>query len=156
LKFRAKWDDAAGVAANVRQELPKLAADYFALVRRVLARNPKPAQLHPMRISGKRLRYGLELFGPCYGPGLEARIDALKQVQDLLGDVNDSVAALARIRKAMRRSQLRTKVERFARRQAAEKAKAFRAHWQRVFDAQGQEEWWTGYLAHEAHAPDHK
>ncbi len=156
LKPQVKWDDEAGVAANARQELPKLVEAYFAQVRQVLARKPRPAQLHPMRVAGKQLRYGLELFRPCYGPGLEERLDALKQVQELLGQVNDSVAALALIRKGMRRSQLRTQVERFALKQAAEKSKAFHTHWQSVFDAEGQEEWWTGYLAHEAHEPDRK
>jgi CHAD domain-containing protein len=152
-KMAVKWDDEAGVAANARNELPKLAQAYFAQVRRVLAENPRPARLHLIRVSGKRLRYSLELFRPCYGPGLEERIEALKQVQDLLGQVNDSVVSLAVIRRAMRKSRLRSRVERFAAKRAAEKANAFRAHWQGEFDAPGREEWWSGYLAREAHAP---
>jgi len=155
-KPKVKWDDEAGVAANARTELPRLVAVYFAQVRRLLAGNPRPARLHPLRVSGKRLRYSLELFRPCYGPGLEERLDALKQVQDILGEVNDSVAGLAVIQQVMRRSPQRSKVERFALKRSSEKARAFRAHWQRVFDAEGREEWWTGYLAREAHAPDRK
>lgn len=153
-RLQMKWDDEAGVAANARSELPKLALAFFAQVREVLAGNPRPARLHPLRVSGKRLRYSLDLFRPCYGPGLGERIDALKQVQDLLGQVNDLVASLALIRKSMRPSRLRSQVERFAGRRAAEKAKEFRGHWQREFDAPGREEWWTGYLAREAHAPE--
>ncbi|HTX35253.1 MAG TPA: CHAD domain-containing protein [Bryobacteraceae bacterium] len=155
-KPHVKWDDEAGVAANARSELPKLAQAFFAEVREVLAGNPRLARLHPLRVSGKRLRYSLDLFRPCYDAGLEERIEALKQVQDLLGQVNDLVASVALIRKSMRPSRLRTQVERFAGRRAAEKAKAFREHWGREFDAPGREEWWTGYLAREAHAPERK
>jgi CHAD domain-containing protein len=156
VKWRVKWNGRAGVAANARRELPKLAEAYFAEIRAVLAGNPRPARLHPLRVSGKRLRYSLELFRPCYGPGLEERIGALKKVQDLLGQVNDPLAALARIQHAMRPSRLRTQVERLAAARAAEKAKLFRKHWREVFDAPGQEEWWTGYLAREAHTPTRK
>lgn len=153
-KLEVKWDDEAGVAANARSELPKLARIYFTQVRQALAKNPRPAQLHPLRVSGKRLRYSLDMFRPCYGPGIDERIEALKKVQDLLGAVNDAAASLAVIQKAMRKSRLRSQVERFAVQRAAEKAKAFRAHWQQEFDAPGQEEWWTEYLSREAHAPD--
>jgi CHAD domain-containing protein len=154
LKPKMKWDDQAGVAANARHQLPKLTAAYFAQVRKALERNPRPARLHPLRVAGKRLRYWLELFRPCYGPGLDERLEALKQVQDRLGQVNDAVAGLRLIQRAMRRSRLRTRVERFAHKRAADKANSFRTHWKRVFDAEGREEWWTGYLAREAHEPD--
>ena len=153
-KLEVKWDDEAGVASNARKELPKLAQAYFAQVRRALAGNPPPARLHPLRVSGKRLRYSLDLFHPCYGPGLDERIEALKNVQDLLGQVNDAVASLGVIQKAMRKSRLRSRVERFVAQRAAQKAKAFREHWQREFDAPGREDWWTEYLSRDAHAPD--
>jgi len=155
-KLAVQWDDSTGVAANARSELPKLAQAFFEQVRQVLAGNPRPARLHPLRVSGKRLRYSLDLFRPCYGPGLEERIDALRRVQDLLGQVNDSVASLTLIRKSMRPSRLRTRLERFAGRRAAEQARSFRQHWQGEFDAPGREEWWTGFLAREAHAPERK
>jgi len=153
---KAQWDEKAGPAENAMRELPWIVAAYFNEVRTALARNPRAERLHPLRVSGKRLRYSLELFRPCYGPGLEERIEALKKVQDLLGDVNDPVAARSTIRKVMRPSKLRTRVERHAAARAAEKARIFREHWKTVFDAPGREQWWTGYLAHEAHAPDLK
>jgi CHAD domain-containing protein len=153
VKVKAKWDGQAGAAANAQSELPKLADAYFAEVRAALAARPRPAALHALRVSGKKLRYSLELFRPCYGPGLEERIDALKQVQDLLGQVNDSVVALAVLQRVMRPSRLRTRVERFAAARTAAKVKAFRLHWQQVFDAPGRQEWWTGYLSLEAHPP---
>ena len=156
LKSKVKWDDEAGVPANAGNELPKLEQAYFAEVRKLLAGNPRPARLHRLRVSGKRLRYCLELFRPCYCPCLEERIESPKHVQDLLGQANDAVAGLKLIQHAMRPSRPRTRVERFARMRAAEKAKAFRAYWRSEFDAPGRAEWWSGYLAREAHAPDRK
>lgn len=152
-QLKVQWNEKAGPAANARRELPRLAAAFFSEVRSALARHPRPENLHPLRVRGKRLRYSLELFRPCYGPGLEERIEALKKLQDVLGDVNDPVAALRTIRKVMRPSRQRAAVERFASARAAEKAKAFHEHWRTVFDAPGRERWWTGYLAREAHAP---
>jgi CHAD domain-containing protein len=98
---QARWDDRAGAAANARRELPRLAASYFARVRELLAEEPSPSKLHRLRLATKRLRYTLELFRPCYGPGLETRLAALRRVQQLLGEVNDSGAAGRLLSKSM-------------------------------------------------------
>jgi CHAD domain-containing protein len=153
-KWKVEWDEKAGAAANARRELPRSVAAFFAEGRAALAANVRPERLHPLRVSGKRLRYSLELFEPCYGPGLQERLDALKQVQDALGDLQDAVASRRTIRKLMRPSRQRATLERLASTRAAEKAKAFREHWEKVFDARGRERWWTGYLAREAKDPD--
>jgi CHAD domain-containing protein len=46
-------------------------------------------QHHAMRIAAKRLRYTMEFFKPVYDGGLDRVIEAIKQVQSLLGDVHD-------------------------------------------------------------------
>jgi len=153
---RIQWAEQAAVAANARHELPKLAAQFFEEVRDLLAKSPEPAQLHRLRVSGKRLRYALELFRPCYSRGLEERIEALRQLQDRLGEVSDAVAALRQIKASLRPSPQRTRLERFAAKRAAEKAQAFQKHWKSTFDAPGQYEWWTSYLARTARAPGKK
>src|ERR1017187_9363655 len=81
-----KWDKRAGVAGNARRELPRLVSAYFARVRAFLAEDGTPRELHRMRLASKRLRYTLELFRPCYAAGLEERLDALKVLQDWLGE----------------------------------------------------------------------
>ena len=45
--------------------------------------------LHDMRISIKRLRYSMELFGCCYGPPYQELLDALADWQQHLGDIHD-------------------------------------------------------------------
>jgi len=137
--YRAKWDERTGAAASARRELPKLAADYFARARKLLAGDPPPAKLHGMRLDTKRLRYTLELFRPCYGPGLEARLEGLRRVQQMLGEVNDSVAAAALLPKGARGRP-------FLENRAEAKAREFRQHWAEAMDAPGQAERWMAYL----------
>src|ERR1039458_7072916 len=96
------------------------------------------------RLASKRLRYTLELFRPCYPPGLEDRLDALKVLQDRLGEVNDAVATAEMLRGALKHQP---KVRKFLEERAAEHAAGFARHWKETFDAPGQEAWWTGFLA---------
>ncbi len=57
------------------------------------------AALHALRITCKKLRYLLELFGSLYPPkALAPLIDALKGLQDVLGEHNDLVVQRARLR----------------------------------------------------------
>jgi hypothetical protein len=71
------------------------------------------------------------------------RVQALKRVQDLLGEINDAVAS-ANLIEYLPNS---VRMKRYLHERAAEKAAAFRTEWQEHFDARGQEAWWTGYLA---------
>jgi CHAD domain-containing protein len=151
---RVTWDERADPTANARRELPQLAASYFAQVRALLADDPSPAKLHRIRLLTKRLRYTLELFRPCYGPALEKRLAALRRIQQLLGEFNDCTAAgrlLSRSRSTA--SPQRARLLRYLEERAAVKAQEFRRDWAEVFDAPGQERWWTGYLARHARTP---
>jgi CHAD domain-containing protein len=140
-----KWNQRAGVAANARRVLPPMVTAYFSRVRAALAKDPTPRKLHGLRLASKRLRYTLELFQPCYPAGLDDRLEALKKLQDWLGDVNDAVASGRLLRGALKRQP---KVRKFLREWAAEKAAEFARHWKETFDARGQEARWTGFLAH--------
>ena len=148
--YRMKWDKRAGVAANVRRLLPPVVAAYFSQVREFLADDAPPARLHLVRLASKRLRYTLELFRPCYPAGLEERLDALKKLQDGLGEVNDAVASGMLLRRALKRQP---KVRKFLEDRAGEKAAEVVRYWNETFDAEGQEAWWTDFLARHARTP---
>ena len=151
---RVAWDERAGAAVNARRELPQLAASYFARVRALLADDPSAPKLHRVRLLTKRLRYTLELFRPCYGPGLETRLAALHRIQQSLGEVNESAAAGRLVSKSMSAaSPQRARILHFLEERAAAKAEEFRKDWSEVFDAPGQERWWTTYLARHARTP---
>lgn len=51
---------------------------------------------HDMRIAAKRLRYVLEITGPCFGSEAKAARDAAKRLQGVLGDVHDCDVMLPR------------------------------------------------------------
>src|SRR5207253_5349251 len=118
-----EWSPQAGAAANARRELPRLVEEYFARVRELLANtDPAPPELHQARLDCKRLRYTLELFRPCYGRALEQRLDALRKLQQLLGEVNDTAAAGKLLRKALKpKSAASARGQRFLEARAAER-----------------------------------
>lgn len=53
---------------------------------------------HDMRIAAKRLRYVLEIAGPCFGPEAKAVRDAAKALQGVLGEIHDCDVMLPRAR----------------------------------------------------------
>jgi CHAD domain-containing protein len=54
------------------------------------AADPKEVvALHDMRIAAKRLRYILEVTGPCFGPYASGAVKMVKDLQDLLGEIHD-------------------------------------------------------------------
>lgn len=139
-----KWDLRAGPAVNARHELPRMIRAYFSGVREFLADDHEPHQLHQLRLASKRVRYTLELFRPCYPPEFEDRLDALKRLQDWLGDVNDSVASERLLHDALKRQP---KVRKFLEDRAAHQAAKFIEQWKETFDAPGREAWWTEFLS---------
>jgi len=55
------------------------------------------AAQHDMRIAAKRLRYVLEIFGPCIGEEAKDARDAAKQLQSVLGDLHDCDLMLPKV-----------------------------------------------------------
>lgn len=148
-----EWGFRTGPAHQAGRELPSLVAAYFAYVREVLAQDPPPAELHRLRLATKRLRYTLELFRDCYGPGLEVRLRALQEVQQALGDLNDSVASRTLLKRALGSSPQGARIDKFLASRAQKQALQFRNHWVEVFDRAGREEWFAGYLSRNAQSP---
>ena len=61
-----------------------------------LAPDASAAQ-HDMRIAAKRLRYVLEIVGPCIGEEAKAARDAAKRLQSALGDLHDCDLMLPKV-----------------------------------------------------------
>ena len=56
------------------------------------------AQLHQVRIAGKRLRYAMEVFADCFEPAFKDDLyPAVEQMQEILGNANDSHVATERL-----------------------------------------------------------
>lgn len=137
---RLVWDGSKSAEENASRKLPPLARAYFRAGRVLFAAEPSPESLHKFRLESKRFRYTLELFQPCYGPGLEKRLKMLRDMQDLLGEINDC----ATTQKLVGRQPA---ISKFLERRTALKKRALRNYWFQVFAAADQEGWWTNYLA---------
>jgi CHAD domain-containing protein len=143
-----KWDESATAARNARRNLPPLVEEYFAEGRAALAGKHSPAAFHRLRLYTKRLRYTLELFRPCYGPGLDRRLASLRRVQQLLGELNDCAAAGRTIDGLLPpRSPQRLRLHRFLDARARRNLAEFRQYWTAQLDAAGQEQAWRAYLS---------
>jgi CHAD domain-containing protein len=56
------------------------------------------AHLHRVRITGKRLRYAMEIFAECFAPPFREQFyPAVEQMQEILGNANDSHVAAGRL-----------------------------------------------------------
>jgi CHAD domain-containing protein len=64
-------------------------------------------QHHAMRIAAKRLRYTMEVFKPVYDGALDRVIEAIKQVQSLLGDVHDCDVWITQLDKMLQKQSKR-------------------------------------------------
>jgi CHAD domain-containing protein len=62
--------------------------------------------LHKVRIAGKRLRYAIEIVAGCFSKSLRETIyPAIEEVQEILGQANDSHVAQERLTKLRQRLQ---------------------------------------------------
>jgi CHAD domain-containing protein len=56
------------------------------------------AHLHRVRIIGKRLRYAMEVFADCFAPAFKEELyPAVEEMQEILGNANDSHVAVGRL-----------------------------------------------------------
>jgi CHAD domain-containing protein len=147
-KRSMKWDEAASAGENARAQLAALAGAYFMAGRALMEGSRSPEELHGFRLKTKRLRYTLELFRACYSPTLEQRLEALREIQTVLGEINDCAAALRLASASLpAKSAEWKKVERFLNARSNRLTAEFRKYWREKFDAPGREDWWVGYLA---------
>jgi len=135
------WDGYKSAEENAARRLPQLAHAYFRSGQGLFAAEATPESLHKFRLESKRFRYTLELFQPCYGPGLEERLAMLRNIQNLLGEINDCATTGKLV------GQNQPAISKFLERRMALKKRALRNYWFQVFAAADQEARWTNYLA---------
>ncbi|WP_244306066.1 CHAD domain-containing protein [Paraburkholderia lacunae] len=94
-------------ADSVHESLELFASERVASAEKALKKrvnrvvthlDPEYAELHEVRIAGKKLRYLLEFFSPLIDSRQEMGVDDLAQLQDELGKLNDIVSSDALLR----------------------------------------------------------
>jgi CHAD domain-containing protein len=84
------------LAELAREALLPLARDLSKAADRDLT---DPDNLHQVRIAGKRLRYAMEILAPAFESSFRNELyPAVQEMQDILGEANDSRFAMARIK----------------------------------------------------------
>jgi len=100
-------DPAAPLRSNASRIVQTRLDELRSFAEQALAPDASKDQ-HDMRIAAKRLRYLLEIVGPCIGGPAGAAGRAAKELQSLLGDVHDcdlmiaEVEAIASLAEALR------------------------------------------------------
>jgi CHAD domain-containing protein len=107
LRTLAALVTAEGTPAGKKSKEPPL-TDVINRPHRKLAKaahalddEPADDDLHALRIKGKRLRYAAELAAPTGGKPVRRLIKATKDLQDILGDHQDTVVAEAEVRRLL-------------------------------------------------------
>jgi CHAD domain-containing protein len=125
--------------------LPALARAFFAQGKTLTPR-AKLEALHSFRIQSKRFRDTLELFRPCYTLRLERLLKSLRDMQQILGELNDLTTTRQMLTdRGFAKSQphvldsLETRL--------AEKTEQFFSLWKQTFARQGEERRWVNFLA---------
>lgn len=137
-----RWKDSETALENGSRVLPKMVRKYFKAGRQAMSDDRTWDELHEFRLESKRFRYTLELFRPLYGAPLEERIGQLKKLQQLLGEINDCVATAALLKPHSQYAGMRDRLEK----KAEKKTQALFRHWQKKFDAEGEEAAWMAVL----------
>ena len=78
----------------VREMAPMIITEKLEAVieqGRAVLDNPKLKEFHRLRIQMKRLRYACEFMAPAYDGALDPFIDHTVELQDCLGDIQDTV-----------------------------------------------------------------
>lgn len=74
---------------HARSVLPSLLDTFLAHGAEVVAHPRQIKRLHAMRIDGKRLRYGMEIFAACFGSDYSLRLEEIKSFLDVMGEIHD-------------------------------------------------------------------
>ena len=136
------WKGKRGVGDNLRLVLPVLVRDWFAAGRTAMTPGQPWEAMHRFRLLTKRFRYTLEIFQRAWGRGISQRIDALRKIQTLLGEINDAVVTSGMLEGQPRTEQLRSRLAAGT----ARKVVALHRLWATEFEPAEAEATWLRYL----------
>ena len=122
------------VQARARQILRPLTEKYLKVGSHASQPYTHPDELHELRLAAKGLRYSLEIFGDLSGAEWEQEIEHIREVQDLLGAINDCVTTGGLVAECGHKSEVR-RSKAPVKHLLEQRLEAFRAHWRKVYDS---------------------
>ena len=94
---RVKGLDPDGALADNAERIVRVRLDELCGFMPAAADPQEVVALHDMRIAAKRLRYILEVTGPCFGAYAKAATKLVRDLQDLLGEIHDCDEGIPRV-----------------------------------------------------------
>jgi CHAD domain-containing protein len=125
-----------------RRILPDMATEHFQRAKDAARDKASVKEIHRFRIADKNLRYTLDLFAPLYGDSLLGLIEQLKDVQALLGDINDC----ATVRRMLSRQKAGKEVLLALKKRQRRKIEQFQQHYAAEFSSAATLRQWKAIL----------
>ncbi len=135
--------------AFAHRELPRLAARFFREGARAAAPESSAGERHRFRLAAKKFRYTLELFAEFYSPAAAQWIAQVKELQSLLGAMNDCRA----VRDLVAALGGNPKIEASLKKRQRRKTLEFRRAWAARFGAADAARQWIERLSHPPRKP---
>ena len=142
---QGQWEPAKPALDNAKRELCDFAKEYFRAGRKTARKGTSAERLHQFRLATKHFRYLLELFEPLYGKRLDGLVRQLRQVQTILGELNDFTATAALLADRKENTEVQQLFQ-YLHEERRKKRREFRHHWKLEFDAEGEELRWLSIL----------
>jgi CHAD domain-containing protein len=139
----------ATAEAFAHRQLPRLAARFFREGARAAAPEASAGERHRFRLAAKRFRYTLELFAGFYGPAAAHWTAQVRELQSILGAMNDCRSARALV-EALGGDP---KIEASLKKRQQRKSLEFRRAWTARFGAAGCAKHWMQALSHPPRKP---
>jgi len=135
------------VTLRARLIAPQLLASYCRSGEKVAHEGVKPARLHELRLSGKHLRYALEILRPIYGRTMDDLLASLRETQSYLGEISDATATLAWLkRQNLQQTPEVLHLRHYLERRAGKGAGRFITYWEDHWGLPVFRERWISYL----------
>ncbi|HUS05589.1 MAG TPA: CHAD domain-containing protein [Bryobacteraceae bacterium] len=143
------WNGGRSLTENLRKRLPELTEDFLKHGHLAMRHKKSGRHLHGFRLAVKRYRYTLELFLPVFGPGLQAKLEILRQLQRLMGEINDCVTARKLLKQIPGAKASREALEK----RMIRKAAVLRRYWKEQFEPAETTAAWCAYFERYGRVP---
>ncbi|PWU02261.1 MAG: hypothetical protein C5B51_21070 [Terriglobia bacterium] len=126
------------VESTAGSMLRRLGKEYYRCGEKAAARGASGEELHEFRIFAKKFRYSIELFSSVYPGGLEEQTGQVKEIQSLLGTINDYNAVRTMVQESGKHPELQAALKKSQK----QKVRKFRKLWTTQFPGSGDAKRW--------------
>jgi CHAD domain-containing protein len=126
-----------------------LARRFFKAGDKLAAEEQTGKRMHPFRVQTKRFRYSLEYFRPCYRQAMDSHLNTIRELQQVLGELNDCCSSRALYEKILGPASVRRQPKLWASLDGLEKEllERFQARWLGSFQSPTMRKKLLRYLA---------